>query len=85
MQIGLVVGHAVATVKHPTLNGCRLLIVQPLTPDDQPDGEPILAIDQLGAGAGMSVILTTDAVQVREMVRSKNTPIRYSVLGLCDT
>jgi ethanolamine utilization protein EutN len=84
MQIGLVVGHATATVKHPTLNGCRLLIVQLLTPDNQPDGEPVLAIDQLGAGAGMPVILTTDAVQVREMVQSKNTPIRYSVLGLCD-
>jgi ethanolamine utilization protein EutN len=84
MQLGLVVGHATATVKHPTLNGCRLLIVQPLTPDDKPDGEPILAIDQLGAGTGMAVILTTDALLARDMVQSKNTPIRYSVLGLCD-
>ena len=31
MQIGRVVGHAVSTVKHPTLNGWRLLIVQLLT------------------------------------------------------
>ena len=34
MQIGLVVGHAVSTVKHATLSGWRLLVVQLLTGDD---------------------------------------------------
>ena len=43
MQIGTVVGHATSTVKHPTLNGWRLLVVQMLTPDGKPDGEPVLA------------------------------------------
>jgi ethanolamine utilization protein EutN len=84
MQIGEVVGHATATVKHATLSGWRLLVVQMLTPDEQPDGEPVLAIDQLGAGAGARVILTTDALLVRELVGVKTSPIRYSVMGLCD-
>jgi ethanolamine utilization protein EutN len=84
MQIGLVVGHATATVKHPTLTGWRLLVVQLLGAGDRPDGEPVLAIDHLGAGAGTRVIVTTDAVQVRELVKSKNSPLRYSVMGLCD-
>jgi ethanolamine utilization protein EutN len=84
MQIGKVVGHATATVKHPTLNGWRLLVVQLLTPDDKPDGEPILAIDNLGAGPGTRVIATTDAILVRELVGAKNSPIRWSVMGLAD-
>jgi microcompartment protein CcmK/EutM len=84
MQVGKVIGHATATVKHPTLTGWRLLVVQMLTPDDMPDGEPVLTIDNLGAGAGMKVIVTTDAVQVRELTGSKNSPIRYSVMGLID-
>jgi ethanolamine utilization protein EutN len=84
MQLARVVGHATATVKHPTLNGWRLLVVQMLTPDDKPDGEPVLAIDSLGSGVGSRVILTTDAVLVRELVGAKNSPIRYSVMGLCD-
>jgi ethanolamine utilization protein EutN len=84
MQIGHVVGHATSTVKHPTLGGWRLLLVQLLGVGDRPDGEPVLAIDHLGAGAGTRVIVTTDAVQVRELVRSKNSPLRYSVMGLCD-
>jgi ethanolamine utilization protein EutN len=84
MQIGQVIGHATSTVKHPTLHGWRLLIVQMVGPNDKPDGEPVLAIDSLGAGTGMEVLLTTDAVLVRELVNSKNSPIRYSVMGICD-
>ena len=55
-----------------------------LTPDEKPDGEPVLVIDHLGAGASGKVIATTDAVQVREMVGARNSPIRWSVMGLVD-
>ena len=84
MQIGRVVGHATSTVKHPTLSGWRLLVVQMLTPDEKPDGEPVLSIDALGAPLGARVLVTTDAVQIREYVGSKNSPLRYSVMGLID-
>jgi ethanolamine utilization protein EutN len=84
MQIAEVVGHATSTVKHPTLNRWRLLVVQAWTLDGKPDGEPVLAIDTFGAAVGSRVVLTTDAVQIREMVGAKNSPIRYSVMGLCD-
>ena len=55
-----------------------------MTADGAPDGEPVLALDGLGAGPGSRVIVTTDALGVRELVRSKNSPARYSVQGLCD-
>jgi ethanolamine utilization protein EutN len=84
MQLGKVVGHATATVKHPTLTGWRLLLVQMLTPEEKPDGEPVLVIDSLGAGIETKVIATTDAVLVRELVGAKNSPIRWSVMGLAD-
>ena len=50
MQLGRVVGTATATVKHPTFQGERLLVVQLETADGRPDGEPVLAFDRLGAG-----------------------------------
>jgi ethanolamine utilization protein EutN len=83
MQIGLVVGHATSTVKHPTLRGWRLLLVQPLA-DGKPDGEPLLAIDHLGAAAASRVVLTNDGAGVRQVVGAKDTPLRWMVLGLCD-
>jgi ethanolamine utilization protein EutN len=84
MQLGTVVGHATSTLKHPTLDGCRLLVVQLTTIEDKPDGEPVLAIDYLGAGSGSKVVLTTDAVLIREMVKAKNSPTRFAVMGLAD-
>ena len=35
MQLAGVVGHGISTVKHPSLQGWRLLVVQPLTPDEK--------------------------------------------------
>jgi microcompartment protein CcmK/EutM len=84
MQLGQVVGQGVATVKHASLVGWRLLLVQLLTPDGKADGEPLLAIDQLGAGPGDRVILSNDGAGARDLVGVKNSPARWLVLGLCD-
>jgi ethanolamine utilization protein EutN len=85
MQIGRVVGHAVATVKHPSLTGWRLLLVQLYGVQGQEDGEPVLAIDSLGAGTGSRVILTSEGGAVRQLVGAKDSPARWMVLGMCDT
>jgi ethanolamine utilization protein EutN len=84
MQIGRVVGHGIATVKHPSLEGWRLLLVQPLTAEGEADGEPLLAIDHLGAGAADRVILSNDGAGARELVGTKNSPVRWMVLGVRD-
>ena len=58
MQLGEVIGHATSTVKHPTLHGWRMLIVQPLDARMRPDGVPIIAIDPLGGSRGDRVVIT---------------------------
>jgi ethanolamine utilization protein EutN len=85
MQIAEVVGHAVATMKHPSLQGWRLLIVQALGTQGQPDGEPILAIDRLGAGVGSRVIVTSEGGAIRQLMGAKDSPVRWMVLGMCDS
>ena len=85
MQIALVVGHAHATVKHPTLTGHKLLLTQPLLADGlRADGAPMLAVDRLGAGPGDHVMLTSDGAAIREMFGAENSPIRWAVLGIVD-
>lgn len=85
MQVALVVGHAHATLKHPTLTGHKLLVTQPLLADGlKPDGPPLLAVDRLGAGAGDRVMLTSDGAAIRELFGVENSPIRWVVLGIVD-
>ncbi len=85
MQLGRVIGTATSTIRHPTLAGWKLLVVQLLGADgSSPDGEPVLAIDRLGAGRQDLVIVTNDGKATREMIGSDNTPVRWSVLGIKD-
>lgn len=83
MQLGRVLGSATSTLKHPTFEGERLLIVQLQTASGGPDGEPVLAFDRLGAGRGDLVILTNDGRVLQEMI-GRDTPGRWSVMGMPD-
>ena len=85
MLKGRVIGNATSTVKHSTMGGWKLLVVQPLLSDDQSaDGDPILAVDPLGAGAGEIVMISSDGKATRELMQADNTPVRWSVVGIVD-
>lgn len=84
MQFAKVIGRATSTVKHSTLTGWRMLLVQPLAPNGGPDGAPQLVIDNQGGRKGDTVIISSDGKTAREMVGSDNTPARWHVLGIVD-
>jgi ethanolamine utilization protein EutN len=85
VQLGLVVGTATATAKHASMRGWKLLIVQPYGVDGRtPDGEPVIAVDALGAGRGERVLLSSDGRGTRTLLKSDTTPVRWSVIGIED-
>ncbi len=85
MQVGLVVGTTTATEKHASMKGWKLLIVQPYGVDGcTPDGEPVIAVDALGAGRGERVLLSSDGRSTRALLKSDTTPVRWSVIGIED-
>jgi ethanolamine utilization protein EutN len=83
MQLGRVLGTATSTVKHPSFQGERLLVVQLEGADGRADGEPVLAFDRLGAGRGDRVLVTSDGQVLQEQL-GRTTPGRWSVMGLPD-
>lgn len=86
MLLGRVVGTATATVKHFSLQGQRLLIVQPYLADGHsPDGDPVLAVDAVGAGRGQTVMLTSDGRGARELLGVNVTPVRWTIIGIRDS
>lgn len=85
MQLGKVIGTATSTVKHRSIDGCKLLVVQLLAADGaSADGEPVLAVDSLGAGRGDTVLLSSDGQATKELLKSDTTPVRWSVQGIPD-
>lgn len=55
MQLARVIGDVIVTRKDPGLGGITLLVLQPLTPDRQPAGRTLIAVDSVGAGVGEDV------------------------------
>jgi ethanolamine utilization protein EutN len=55
MHIARVVGDVVVTRKDENLSGLKLLILQPLTPNREPAGRTLIAVDSVGAGVGEEV------------------------------
>jgi microcompartment protein CcmK/EutM len=55
VQIARVTGDVVATIKDANLNGHKLLVLQPVTPDRKPAGRTLVALDAVGAGVGEHV------------------------------
>jgi ethanolamine utilization protein EutN len=85
MQLGLVVGTATATTRHPSMRGWKLLVVQPLLADNhRADGDPQLAVDNLGAGVGESVLISSDGAATRKLLGADATPVRWCVIGIKD-
>ena len=84
MNLAQVIGKATSTAKHPSLKGWRLLVVQPLDYQGGPDGDPLLAIDDLGAEIGSQVVITSDGKAVSEAMKTKNTPVRWMVMAQPD-
>jgi len=79
---GRIVGNVVASQKVSSLNGKKLLLVQPLTWDKKPDGEPLVALDAVGSGAGEFVFY----VKAREaaVAFKEIPPIDASIVGIID-
>lgn len=84
MQLGAVIGHATATVKHPSLVGWRMVIVQPLNNARQPEADPVVAVDKLGSAPGSVVILNSDGKGARELIGDDKSPVRWFVIGIVD-
>ena len=84
MLLGIVEGNAVSTVKDRSMVGWRLLIVQPVNMAGRPDGDPLLAIDCLGASRGDTVLISNDGRGARELVGDDHSPVRWVVVGIRD-
>jgi ethanolamine utilization protein EutN len=80
VRLATIKGHVTSTVKHRSLDGWRLLIAQP----ESPDLAPQIVLDPLGAGIGQKVMISSDGSEARKIVGDERSPARWTVLGIID-
>ena len=84
MYLARVEGNVVATRKHPSLHGWRLLVCQPISAAGEAEGAPQIAIDEHGAAIHQRVIISSDGLSARRTVGDDKSPVRWLVLGVVD-
>lgn len=84
MLLARVEGNLVATRKHPSLHGWRMVICQPIGTNGQPEGSPQVAIDSHGAGMHQQVVISSDGAAARRAVSDEKSPVRWLVIGVVD-
>lgn len=84
MQLARVVGTVVATQKHRKFEGAKLLLVQPVTLEDQPRGATLLAIDSVGAGVHEKVLIVLEGRAAGEALGRKAAPVDAAIIGIVD-
>jgi len=84
MLIARVVGDVTATSKHPSHEGKKLLLVQPLDLDGSAKGNPLIAVDSFNAGMGDRVLVAQDGFAAFTTVGLKSAPLDVAVLGVID-
>jgi len=83
--IGRVIGEAWATQKHPSHEGQKALLVQPLNLDGSNLGDAVVALDAADAGVGDSVLLTMEGYSAMTSVGRPLSPIDMAVIGVIDS
>jgi ethanolamine utilization protein EutN len=83
MHLARVIGDVVVTRKDDNLTGLKLLILQPLTPEREPAGRTLIAVDSVGAGVGEEVFF----VRGREAsfpFYPVEAPVDAGIVGIVD-
>ena len=83
MLLARVVGTVVATRKDPRLEGKKLLIVRTMTPDGKEDGDYLVAVDTVHAGAGEKVLIVQGG-SARMADGCKERPVDTAIIGIVD-
>jgi ethanolamine utilization protein EutN len=83
MHIARVIGTVVATRKIEQLKGCKLLVVQPLTPEGEPSGSPVVALDNVRAGPG-DIVYFVRGREAAHTVEDKFNPADAAIMGIVD-
>ncbi len=84
MLLARVEGNVVATRKHPSLGGWRLMICQPISRVGEPEGVPQVAIDPHGAGLHQRVVISSDGLAARRILGDDRSPVRWMITAIVD-
>ena len=84
MFLGKVIGNVWATQKYEAVKNFKLMFVQPVNAENEELGDPIIAVDTVGAGPGETIFYITASEAVIPLP-VEMAPVDASIVGIVDT
>ncbi len=84
MILARIVGTVVATRKDPRLEGKKLLVAKPISPQGKDEAGYVVAVDTVGAGFRETVLIVSGS-SARMADGLKDTPVDSAIVGIVDT
>ena len=84
MQLARVIGTVVATVKNDSLRNRKLMVVQSLNKDLEPQGKPMVAVDAAGAGVG-ELVFWCRGKEASFPFKREDTPTDCTIIAIVDS
>jgi microcompartment protein CcmK/EutM len=83
MILARVVGTVVATRKDPRLEGKKLLVLKPVSPEGKPEAGYVVAVDTVGAGY-KELVLAVSGSSARMAEGCADRPVDTVIVGIVD-
>ncbi len=84
VQLARIIGTVVATVKNESLEGRKLLVIQSLNKDLDPQGKPMVAVDAIGAGMG-ELVFWCRGREASFPFKREDTPTDCTIVAIVDS
>lgn len=84
MKLGRIVGTVVSTRKDSSLESLKLLVVENVTTQLEPEGGYVVAVDSVGAGPG-EVILYATGSSARQTAVTRDRPVDAVIMAIVDS
>lgn len=84
MFLAQVVGTIVAPMQIPILEGEKLLVLRPVTPDGRATGKTRIGIDRAQAGVGDRVLVLDEGNGGRQILGDPNGAVKTVIVGVVD-
>jgi microcompartment protein CcmK/EutM len=84
VKLAHVIGTVVSTRKEETIDGLRLMLLQPTDGAGKSAGSPVVAADAVGAGVGETVLFASGS-SARQTVVTNNRPVDAVIMAIVDS
>ena len=84
MQLARVIGTVVATMKNDSLEGRKLMVIQSLNANLKPQGQPMVALDAIGAGEG-ELVFWCRGKEASFPFKREDTPTDCTIIAIVDS